>query len=64
MTILISNDGNTIVSTIAERDAIVNKFNGMRVIVEDASDDLLFDKGSVEYYWDSISVPDWTYRRR
>lgn len=56
MTILISNDGNTIVSSIAERDAIVNKFNGMRVIVEDASDDPLFENGSVEYYWNASEL--------
>lgn len=53
MAILIANDGDKIVNTIAERDAIIKKFDGMEVTVKDAIADLMVGGGRAGYQWDT-----------
>lgn len=53
MAILIANDGDKTVNTIAERDAIEKKFNGMQVTVVDAIADILVGMGTAGYIWSS-----------
>lgn len=59
MAILIANDGHRDVDTIAERDAIVKRFNGMTVFVRDSIADPTFGGGAVQYLWDSV-VNSWS----
>lgn len=58
MAILITNDGDKIVSTIAERNAIIKRFDGMNVTVQDAIADILVGTGSAGYTW-SASKDRW-----
>lgn len=58
MAILIANNGNRVVETIAERDAIEKRHTGMAVMVKDATADVRFGGGLVNYIWDS-TVMDW-----
>lgn len=58
MAILVANDGSKFVDTIAQRDAIEKRFNGMRVIVRDATADPFFGGGSVQYIWDT-TIDGW-----
>lgn len=51
MATVIHNDGDKVVGTIAERDAIANKFEGMKVLVRDATADVNLGGGSAEYVW-------------
>jgi hypothetical protein len=51
MAILITNDGDKIVATIAERNAITKKFDGMKVTVNDAIADVLVGGGQAGYEW-------------
>jgi hypothetical protein len=51
MAILIANDGDKIVATIAERNAITKKFDGMKVTVNDAIADVLVGGGQAGYEW-------------
>jgi len=51
MSKLIFNTGNTRVGTIAERDAIVKRFDGMQVSVTDATGDSLLGGGMARYEW-------------
>jgi hypothetical protein len=53
MAILIANDGDRVVSTIAGRNALLRKFNGMKVRVTDAIADTRVGSGSAEYEWDA-----------
>lgn len=53
MAILIANDGDKTVNTIADRDAIQKKFNGMQVTVVDAIADILVGIGTAGYVWSS-----------
>ena len=55
MAILIANDGDKIVNTIAERDAIIKKFDGMEVTVKDAIADLMVGGGRAGYQWDTVA---------
>ena len=51
MAILIMNDGDKIVNTIAARDAITKKFDGMQVTVKDAIADINVGEGEALYQW-------------
>jgi hypothetical protein len=51
MAILITNDGDKVVATIAERNAITKKFDGMKVTVNDAIADVLVGGGQAGYEW-------------
>lgn len=55
MAIIIFNDGDRIVSTIAERNAIEKRFDGMLVTVRDATADATLGGGSAKYEWDAQS---------
>lgn len=59
MSILIANSGNRVVSTIAERDAITKRFDGMNVFVRDATADPIFGGGTVQYLWDGV-IDSWS----
>lgn len=58
MAILIANNGNRVVETIADRNAIEKRHMGMSVIVKDSTADVRFGGGLVNYIWDSIAL-DW-----
>jgi len=58
MAIIISNDGDKEVGTIADRNAIVNKFDGMQVTVLDAVADMFVGGGSAGYEW-SVLKSKW-----
>jgi hypothetical protein len=58
MAIIISNDGDKTVATIAQRDSIVKKFDGMQVTVIDAIADLMVGIGSAGYQW-SQALDKW-----
>lgn len=58
MAILIANNGNRVVETIAERDAIVRRYSSLSVTVKDATADVRFGGGLVAYVWDTVSE-DW-----
>ena len=60
------------VNTIADRNAIPNKVNGMTVVVRDAIADIAAGAGKAVYRWDdfdsiwiliSKETTDWTSRR-
>ena len=51
MAILIMNDGDKIVNTIADRDSITKKFDGMQVTVKDAIADINVGEGEALYQW-------------
>lgn len=51
MAIIISNDGDKVVGTIADRNAITRKFDGMKVTVNDAIADVLVGGGQAGYEW-------------
>jgi hypothetical protein len=51
MAILITNNGHKIVNTIAERDSISQRFDGMQVLVKDATADAALGSGSARYEW-------------
>jgi hypothetical protein len=51
MAILITNDGDKVVDTIAQRDLIVNKFDGMNVVVRDSIADVRTGGGEAQYTW-------------
>ena len=51
MAIIITNDGDKEVGTIAERNAIVNKFDGMQVTVLDTISDIYVGGGAAGYEW-------------
>lgn len=51
MAIIITNDGDKIVGTIADRDAITRKFDGMNVRVEDSIADVNTGGGEAVYQW-------------
>jgi hypothetical protein len=48
---IIANDGDKIVNTIAQRDAISSKFDGMEVTVIDSISDVLTGGGRACYKW-------------
>ena len=48
---LIYNTGDKSVQTIADRDAITKRFDGMEVTVADASDDVFVGEGMARYKW-------------
>ena len=48
---LIYNTGDKSVQTIADRDAIQKRFDGMEVTVADASDDVFVGEGMARYKW-------------
>jgi hypothetical protein len=52
MAIVIYNDGDVSVGTIAERNALVKKFEGMLVNVADATADSNVGGGAATYRWD------------
>lgn len=58
MGILIANTGNRIVDTIADRDAITKRFNGMSVLVKDATADVTLGGGIASYMWDG-QIEQW-----
>jgi hypothetical protein len=58
MAIIITNDGDKIVGTIANRDAIIRKFDGMKVRVTDSIADVLTGGGEAEYEW-SVAKNKW-----
>lgn len=63
MAIIIANDGNFTVDTIADRNAISKRYTGLRVFVKDATADPYFGGGSVQYIWDGVSLkwsPIWS----
>jgi hypothetical protein len=51
MAIIIANDGHRIVATIADRNAIAKKFDGMQVTVQDAIADVIAGEGEALYQW-------------
>ena len=51
MAILITNDGDRIVGTIAERNAITRRFDGMVVTVQDSIADVYTGGGAANYTW-------------
>ncbi|MBE0438295.1 MAG: hypothetical protein IBX57_00815 [Gammaproteobacteria bacterium] len=51
MSIVIANDGDRIVNTIADRNAIAKKFPGMQVTVKDATGDPQTGGGFAKYEW-------------
>lgn len=51
MAILITNDGDKVVNTIADRDAITQRFDGMNVTVRDSIADVLTGGGEAGYQW-------------
>lgn len=51
MAIIITNDGDKIVGTIADRDALIRKFDGMNVRVEDSIADVNTGGGEAVYQW-------------
>lgn len=51
MAILVANDGDKIVNTIADRDAITSPFPGMQVTVVDAIADIQVGTGTATYQW-------------
>lgn len=53
MAILITNDGDKTVNTIADRDAITQRFEGMKVTVLDSIADILTGGGESCYQWNS-----------
>lgn len=56
MAIIISNDGDKVVETIDERDALVNRFDGMQVTVKDAIADVFVGGGVAGYVWDEANT--------
>ena len=55
MAITIFNDGDITVATIAERNTIPRKFEGMQVTVLDATGDATLGSGRACYQWDSTN---------
>jgi hypothetical protein len=55
MAITIFNDGDITVATIAERNTIPRKFEGMQVTVLDATADATLGSGRACYQWDSTN---------
>ena len=53
MAILITNDGDRIVGTIAERNAITRRFDGMVVTVQDSIADVYTGGGAANYTWNA-----------
>jgi hypothetical protein len=51
MAILITNDGDKTVNTIADRNAIIKRFDGMQVTVLDSIADILTGGGEAGYQW-------------
>jgi hypothetical protein len=51
MAIVISNDGDITVASIVERNATINRFNGMTVTVTDATGDVELGSGTAQYEW-------------
>jgi len=51
MAVLIANTGNKTVTTVADRDNIVSRFNGMQVTVLDAIADINVGLGEACYQW-------------
>lgn len=58
MSILIANAGNQSVETIADRNSIAKRHNGMIVHVRDATADPLLGGGRASYMWDSV-ISQW-----
>lgn len=58
MSILVANTGNQSVETIADRNSIAKRHNGMIVHVRDATADPLLGGGRASYMWDSV-VNQW-----
>jgi hypothetical protein len=58
MAIIIANDGDRVVATIADRNAIARKFDGMQVTVQDAIADVIAGEGEALYQW-SASKSKW-----
>ncbi|AEH03592.1 tail protein [Pseudomonas phage PhiPA3] len=66
MGILVANDGDVVVASIAARDEIAIKRPQMLVLVEDATADPVFGGGSVQYIWDHVALgwsPIWSSRK-
>lgn len=59
MSIIIANAGHKVVATIAERDGLVKRFDGMRAYVKDATADVVLGGGAAEYIWDG-AAERWT----
>lgn len=60
MAIIISNDGDKVVNTITERNALPNRFIGMNVTVNDATGDPAIGTGSATYIWlDVNGIEQW-----
>ena len=55
MAITIFNDGDITVSTIAERNALTKRFDGMKVTVNDATGDATLGSGRACYQWDETN---------
>ena len=55
MAITIYNDGDKVVSSIADRNAIASKFDGMVVTVRDVTADPFLGGGSAGYQWDAVN---------
>lgn len=51
MAIIITNDGDKVVDTIADRNALTKKFDGMQVTVKDATADIEVGGGMAVYQW-------------
>ncbi len=58
MAVLIANSGNKIVDTIADRNALEQRFEGMQVVVRDAIADVIVGIGEAGYQW-SESAQKW-----
>ncbi len=56
MAIVISNDGDRVVETVAERDALAHRFDGMQVTVKDAIGDVFVGGGVAGYVWDEANT--------
>lgn len=58
MAIIITNDGDRIVATLAARDLITTPFDGMRITVADSTGDVFTQGGKATYQW-MASTSDW-----
>jgi hypothetical protein len=57
MAIIISNDGDRVVATLAARDLITTPFDGMRITVLDTTGDLFTQGGKATYQWMARVAP-------
>jgi hypothetical protein len=51
MAIIITNDGDRVVATLAARDLITTPFDGMRITVADSTGDIFTNGGKATYQW-------------